>query len=35
LGDINAYEDAGADHVIVMTGHPYDLSAVEKVLGSR
>ncbi|MEY2767873.1 MAG: hypothetical protein RI912_1536, partial [Actinomycetota bacterium] len=23
------------DHVIVMTGHPYDLSAVEKVLGSR
>ena len=35
LADIAAYEDAGADHVIVMTGHPFDLSAVEKVLGSR
>jgi probable F420-dependent oxidoreductase len=35
LVNLSAYEDAGADHVIVMTGHPYDLSAVEKVLGSR
>jgi len=35
LADIKAYEVAGADHVIVMTGNPYDLSAVEKVLGSR
>lgn len=35
LADVNAYEDAGADHVIVMLGNPYDMSAVEKVLGSR
>lgn len=35
LDDVNAYEDAGADHIIVMLGHPYDLSAVEKVLASR
>ena len=35
LVNLSAYEDAGADHVIVMTGSPYDLSAVEKVLGSR
>jgi probable F420-dependent oxidoreductase len=35
LVNLSAYEDAGADHVIVMTGNPYDLSAVEKVLGSR
>jgi probable F420-dependent oxidoreductase len=35
LADVNAYEDAGADHVIVMLGNPYDLSAVEKVLASR
>jgi len=35
LVDVNAYEDAGADHVIVMLGDPYDMSAVEKVLASR
>ena len=35
LKDVNAYEDAGADHIIVMLGNPYDLSAVEKVLASR
>ena len=35
LADVNAYEDAGADHVIVMLGNPYDMSAVEKVLASR
>ena len=35
LNDVNAYEDAGADHIIVMLGNPYDLSAVEKVLASR
>jgi len=35
LNDVNAYEDAGADHIIVMLGNPYDMSAVEKVLASR
>ena len=35
LKDVNAYEDAGADHIIVMLGNPYDMSAVEKVLASR
>ena len=35
LKDVNAYEDAGADHIIVMLSNPYDLSAVEKVLASR
>lgn len=35
LTDVNAYEDAGADHIIVMLGDPYDMSAVEKVLASR
>jgi probable F420-dependent oxidoreductase len=28
-------EDAGADHIIVMLGNPYDMGAVEKVLASR
>jgi len=32
---VKAYEDAGADHIIVMLGNPYDMSAVEKVLASR
>ncbi|MEY3587966.1 MAG: hypothetical protein RJA47_562 [Actinomycetota bacterium] len=35
LADVNAYEDAGADHIIVMLGNPYDMGAVEKVLASR
>jgi len=35
LADVKAYEDAGADHIIVMLGNPYDMSAVEKVLASR
>ena len=35
LGDAAAYEEAGADHIIVMMGNPYDLSAVEKFLATR
>jgi probable F420-dependent oxidoreductase len=30
-----AYVDAGATHLIVMTGHPYDLSAVERLIDLR
>ena len=33
--DLQAYRDAGADHVILMVGNPYDLSAVEQALASR
>lgn len=36
-GDLDSVEEfaaAGADHVIVMTGTPYDLSAVEKFVAS-
>lgn len=29
------FAEAGADHLIVMTGHPYDLSSVEKYLARR
>ena len=35
LADAKAFEEAGADHLIVMTGNPYDLSAVEKFIASR
>ena len=30
---MEAYLDAGATHLIVMTGHPYDLGPVERLLG--
>jgi probable F420-dependent oxidoreductase len=30
-----AYVDAGADHLIVMVGHPYDLDAVERLVARR
>ncbi|HEY3672665.1 MAG TPA: LLM class F420-dependent oxidoreductase [Acidimicrobiia bacterium] len=33
VDDVEAYLDAGATHLIVMTGHPYDLTAVERLLG--
>jgi probable F420-dependent oxidoreductase len=33
VGDAEAYLDAGASHLIVMTGHPYDLGPVEQLLG--
>jgi probable F420-dependent oxidoreductase len=32
VDDIEAYLDAGATHLIVMTGHPYDLGPVERLL---
>jgi alkanesulfonate monooxygenase SsuD/methylene tetrahydromethanopterin reductase-like flavin-dependent oxidoreductase (luciferase family) len=33
VDDVEAYLDAGATHLIVMTGHPYDLTPVERLLG--
>ena len=30
-----AYEEAGADHLIVMTGSPFDLAPIEKYLAQR
>lgn len=35
LDEAEAFVDAGADHLIVMLGHPYDLSSVEKILARR
>jgi probable F420-dependent oxidoreductase len=32
VGDADAFLDAGATHLIVMTGHPYDLAPVERLL---
>jgi probable F420-dependent oxidoreductase len=32
VDDAEAYLDAGATHLIVMTGHPYDLEPVERLL---
>jgi probable F420-dependent oxidoreductase len=32
VDDVGAYLDAGATHLIVMTGHPYDLGPVEQLL---
>jgi probable F420-dependent oxidoreductase len=32
VGAIDAYVDAGAEHVIVMTGAPYDLDPVRRIL---
>jgi probable F420-dependent oxidoreductase len=32
VGDIEAYIEAGADHIIVMTGAPYDLGPLEAAL---
>jgi probable F420-dependent oxidoreductase len=33
VDDVDAYLDAGASHLIVMTGHPYDLAPVERLVG--
>ena len=33
VDDAETYLDAGATHLIVMTGHPYDLAPVERLLG--
>jgi probable F420-dependent oxidoreductase len=35
LADIDAYAAAGADHLIVMTGHPYDMTAIEEAIAKR
>lgn len=35
LVDAEAYEEAGADHLIVMTGSPFDLAPIEKYLAQR
>jgi probable F420-dependent oxidoreductase len=32
IGDAEAYLEAGAQHLIVMTGHPYDLDPVQELL---
>jgi probable F420-dependent oxidoreductase len=32
VDDAEAYLDAGATHLIVMTGHPYDLGPIERLL---
>lgn len=35
LDEAEAFVEAGADHLIVMVGHPYDLSSIEKILARR
>ena len=35
VGDLDAYLDAGATHLIVMVGNPYDLAAVEQLIARR
>jgi len=35
LNEAEAFVEAGADHLIVMVGHPYDLSSIEKILARR
>ena len=35
VGQLDAFLDAGATHLIVMTGHPYDLAAVEQLIARR
>ncbi len=35
VGNADAFLEAGATHLIVMTGHPYDLSAVEQLIARR
>lgn len=35
VDDIDAFLEAGATHVIVMTGNPYDLAAVEQLIAHR
>lgn len=35
VDDLDAFLEAGATHVIVMTGHPYDLGAVEQLIAHR
>jgi probable F420-dependent oxidoreductase len=35
LADADRYADAGADHLIVMLGHPFDLAPVERYMADR
>jgi len=35
VGQLDAFLAAGATHLIVMTGHPYDLAAVEQLIARR
>jgi probable F420-dependent oxidoreductase len=35
LENADAFAEAGADHLIVMTGPPFDMTEVEKFIGSR
>ena len=35
VGNVDAFLDAGATHLIVMTGHPYDLGPVERLIARR
>ncbi len=35
VDDLQAYLEAGATHLIVMTGHPFDLAPVEQLLAQR
>lgn len=35
VGNLEAYAEAGADHLIVMLGNPYDLAPVEQLLAAR
>jgi probable F420-dependent oxidoreductase len=35
LEDVDAYLDAGAEHVIVMVGAPYDLTPLERLVATR
>jgi probable F420-dependent oxidoreductase len=35
VGELDAFLEAGATHIIVMTGHPYDLSSVEQLIARR
>ena len=35
VDNVDAYLEAGATHVIVMTGHPFDLGPVETLLAER
>ncbi len=35
VDDVGRYVEAGADHVIVMTGHPFDLGPLRSLVDQR
>jgi hypothetical protein len=35
VGNVDAFLEAGATHLIVMVGHPYDLTSVEQLIARR